>query len=652
MRIVLVTMPWAAIEKPSLTLGILRQTLLKEVTGAEVTTVFGNLDYVDWLLDRRHFTFADYDYYAVESYFFGCGDWIFSSALYDDPGWRIDEFRKHMSARTDDERIAQAIELHQAAPEFIRSLAKQVSSLNPDVVGFTSAFQQNTASLATARELKTLCPGVVTIFGGANCDGEQGAAMHRNFPFVDFVVRGEGEVSLPAFIRQLNGDHQYAAIPGLCWRATDGASVVNAMPRSPLPPAAMVAPVFDEFFERFAVSKARNWAEPRLILESARGCWWGEKHHCTFCGLNGSSMQFRSKSPETFVTELLDAVERYKILEIAIVDNILDMSYLGSVLPEIAKAGYDLRMHYEIKANMKRDQLRVLLAAGVVHVQPGIESLSSRVLKLMDKGVTGCQNVRLLRDAESLGMQAAWNYLFGFPGEDAEDYHWVIAQFPALHHLIPPESAGDITVERFSPYFDRPDLGFGDLSVTESHRITYDLPERELYDLSYYFAAPERGIDDAVVRKLRTATARWKDAYYRKSRFTHSDLGEEIILVSTRSDFDWHVHSLADPVEVGLFRLLDQPHTVASLARKLSAAGTAVTEEPVAQVLSQWLTMGIVFAENGQFVQLATAATNQELQRWTSPAKPKSAKPKPARPVAFPSGHFREVGVSSGASGK
>src|SRR5205807_1753573 len=99
-------------------------------------------------------------------------------------------------------------------------------------------------------------------------------------------------------------------------------------------------------------------------------------------------------------------------------DNILDMAYLGSLLPRLAGAGLDLGLHWEIKANLRRSQLQVLADAGVVAVQPGIESLSGQVLRLMDKGVTGCLNVRALRDAASCGLGVVWNYLYGFPGEN------------------------------------------------------------------------------------------------------------------------------------------------------------------------------------------------------------------------------------------
>ncbi|HZP51501.1 RiPP maturation radical SAM C-methyltransferase, partial [Actinocrinis sp.] len=415
MRILLVNMPWALIDVPSLALGILRRAARDAVPDTEIEVVHANLDYVDWITKRLDFTVEDYHYYSLSTYFSGAGDWVFSSALYDDPHWREAELLEQVPMSEAHRRTS--LELHRCAGEFIRDFAERIAGLEPDLVGFTSTFQQNMPALAAARAIKRLAPRTLIAMGGANCDGAQGEALHRNFQFIDFVVRGEGEAAFPQLLRRLRAGDPPADVPGLCWRDQDGAAVANPMSTRPLAPAEIISPDYDGYFERLDSSAAREWVEPKLIVEGARGCWWGEKHHCTFCGLNGSFMQFRSKSPASFRDEILDLVRRHQVLDMFVVDNILDMGYLGSLLPSIIESGYDLRMQYEIKSNMRREQLETLSAAGLVNVQPGIESLSGRVLKLMDKGVTGHQNVRMLRDASSTGLSVAWNYLYGFPGE-------------------------------------------------------------------------------------------------------------------------------------------------------------------------------------------------------------------------------------------
>ncbi|MGN9914126.1 RiPP maturation radical SAM C-methyltransferase [Phytohabitans sp. LJ34] len=621
MRLLLVNMPWGALDLPSLALGILKNSAAEKYPDATVEVWDANIDYFEWVLERRPFNGYDYQYYGLETYFSGFGDWIFSSALYDDPMWRIAEFDRYATRKGKSypsNRIAMARELHGTTPEFIHQLAERVVRWRPDIVGFTTTFQQNVAALAAAKHVKRLDPRITTVFGGANCDSEQGVALHRNFTFVDFVIRGEGEVSFPKLLDAIDQKTTLDTVDSLCWRAADGTPVANPMSARPLAPKDIVSPEFTGYFERIARSPAMLVVEPKLVVEGARGCWWGEKHHCTFCGLNGSSMAFRSKSPVRFFDEIEDLVRRHKVLDVVVVDNIMDMSYVTSLLPRLAESGYTLRMHYEIKSNMRRPQLELLRDAGVVNVQPGIESLSTRVLKLMDKGVSGCQNVRMLRDAAALGLTVAWNFLVGFPGETEADYLPVIRQLGVLHHLMPCGGATRIALERFSPYFNRPELGFADRRADEQYALIYDLPDEELEGLAYLFTAPEQGIGEATLDLLRTGLAEWADAHL-ESELAHCDLGDSIVLVNRRRHFPWRTLRIDDPVEAAVFRLLDQPHGVAALARKATAQTGVTTSEPdVADLLDRWRELGLVFTDADQFVHVVPEATNYEMLRLPS----------------------------------
>jgi ribosomal peptide maturation radical SAM protein 1 len=612
-RITLVNMPWALVDFPSLALGILRSAVTAQVPDAEVTVVHANLDYFDWAVAQDLITFEDYQYYSVDSYYAAIGDWVFASALYDDPHWRTDALLG--TASMAHERQPLSIELHRRAPEFIDALADRVLADHPDVVGFTSTFQQSTAALAAARAIKRAAPTIRVVFGGANCDGEQGAALHRNFGFVDFVVRGEGEVAFPQLLAELNCSGgpdaaNFAGVAGLCWRGPAGAARVNPMARG-LMGDKIITPDYDGYFERFESSAAQSWVEPKLVVEGARGCWWGQKHHCTFCGLNGSFMEFRSKTADRFYDEIVHFVQRHRVLDMYVVDNILDMSYLTTLLPRLAASGYDLRLFVEIKANLRRDQLMALATAGLVGVQPGIESFSTRVLRIMDKGVTGCQNVRMLRDSAGVGLTPLWNYLYGFPGEGPDDYRPVIAQFPALHHLTPHQDATRIVVERFSPYFNRPELGFPSRTPAESYGVIYDLPEAELMDLAFIFSAPPQGIDESVADELHAATDEWQRAHT-TSHLSYVDAGDSIVLVNRRRHFDWTTLVVDDPLEMAAFRLLDQPRTPATMLRALDAS---VPEDAVAELLSRWLELGIVFTDDGHYVHVVPVANNAELLR-------------------------------------
>src|SRR5262249_48286245 len=139
-----------------------------------------------------------------------------------------------------------------------------------------------------------------------------------------------------------------------------------------------------------------------LAFEASRGCWWGQKKHCTFCGLNRETMTFRVKSAERVLGTMRRLSSRYTFRHLQAADNILAMSYWKTLLPRLAEerlssAGKPVSIFFEVKPNLSRAQVKAMADAGVAHVQPGIESLSTHLLELMAKGVTGLQNVYLLK---------------------------------------------------------------------------------------------------------------------------------------------------------------------------------------------------------------------------------------------------------------
>ena len=107
--------------------------------------------------------------------------------------------------------------------------------------------------------------------------------------------------------------------------------------------------------------------------------------------------------------------------DIQVVDNLLDLKYFKTLLPELAARKLNVSLFYETKSNLKKDQVRLLRDAGVMTIQPGIESFSDRVLKQMKKGVTGLQNVQLLKWCKEIGDEPIWYQVMGFPGRRQAD---------------------------------------------------------------------------------------------------------------------------------------------------------------------------------------------------------------------------------------
>ncbi|MGW1588587.1 RiPP maturation radical SAM C-methyltransferase [Streptomyces sp. NPDC002386] len=603
MRVHLVTMPWHPLDLPSLQLGLLNRLVRRTRPADEVMEFHGSLRWAEFLLERSGGRLRPGDYVSVgsDAIFHGLGDWVFSGVLYQDPAWGLARLREYAAAR--DVPVDTAVAMRPYAEAFVAACAAEILAAGPDVVGFTTTFMQNVSSLALARELKRLRPGLTVVFGGSNCDGPMGRALHRNHPFVDHVVRGEAEYAFPALLRHLDEGTAPADVPGVCW--WDG-PVPRANPgtRRTVAPADIPSPDYDQWQAALDASAVKEFVHPKLVVEGARGCWWGEKHHCTFCGLNGSAMAFRAKPGERLWAETAGLVRRHRLLDVVTVDNIMDMSYFRDFLPRAAGSGWDLRMHYEVKSNLTAGQLRLLGESGTVHIQPGIESLGSRVLDLMDKGVTGARNVRTLRECENHALTCSWNLLYGFPGETAPDYDAVVDQLPALVHLQPPSGAHRIQLERFSPHFTDPALGFAKRRPAEMYRHVYDLPEAELADLVYLFDTEDAGITGPAERRLEAAVAEWR-AGHAHSRLLFDEAGADLLVHDRRHGRPPAVHRFTG-WRAGVLRRLEDGRTVPALHRLLTADGHEVTARALDDWIRHALGLGLLFRDGATVVSLPT----------------------------------------------
>jgi ribosomal peptide maturation radical SAM protein 1 len=604
MRIVLVTMPWHQLDTPCLPLGLLRARIAACRRPHQVADYYGNLAWAEHLCDAG-LTLEDYAQVADWGVWHAMGEWIFAGALYDDPDWGAAGYLGFLAECGVDS--GRAPRMRELARTFSDRAAEQILAMEPDLVGFTTTFQQNVASLAVAKRLKQLRPELITVFGGGNCHGPMGPALHRNFPFLDHVVNGEAEVALVSLIDALDDGAPLAGIGGLTWRQPDGGSRYNG-PAAMVPMHLVPRPDYSAWQAALDASPVRGQIRPVLVYEAARGCWWGEKHHCTFCGLNGTTMTFRAKPAGEVFADLRHLIGTHQILDVVTVDNILDPGYLRDLLPLLRAADWDVLIRYEVKANLRGDQLAALRDAGIRHLQPGLESLSSRVLRLMDKGVHATQNVQVLRDAEDHELTIDWNWLYGFPAEQPADYEPVLGQVPALVHLQPPTGVTRILLERFSPNFERPELGFTVRRPARMYDYVYNVPPGELMDLCYQFESPPRGIGGDTEQALRTTCQAWQRDYHGSYLIRH-DTDGGLLIADTRAGWPRREHLLSEPAVARAYDLLSRPRASGALPGLLTDAGYRVDDRDISGLLDAWQADGLVFADDGRAVALATRTT-------------------------------------------
>ncbi len=392
-------MPWAASTRPSLGLGLLVAAARRN--GFSCTAEYLNLDFAA--------TFGPEGYELIASHdeLFALGEHVFAVDLFGRSALRSEAFLDRFYSTESGEAAAGLVTPDDIlaardvlVPDALDRYVTRILAHRPQVVGMTCVFNQVLPSLALARRLKAANPGLTVLLGGACVHGKMGETYAKWFPeLVDHVFTGEADLSFPALLESLARGEVPAGLPGV----TSGGTLPA---RAPLVQEldALPIPCYDDFFAARAALGTRLPERFDLVFESSRGCWWGQRSHCTFCGLNNEGMTYRMKSPDRVIRELVTLSETHQCLDFEAADNILPQAAYRTMLPALAGLGTDFRFLYEIKANITRDDAGALARAGVRWVQPGVESFSDHVLRLMRKGSTGAQNIQLLKWLQEAGV--------------------------------------------------------------------------------------------------------------------------------------------------------------------------------------------------------------------------------------------------------
>lgn len=497
----LVNMPFSDLKRPSLALGVLQGILRRD--GFGVHSIHANLLHAEstglWL----------YLLYAQSASRTLIGDWCFVDQAFpeaeiDHEGY-LEHFCQTMESlslkHTDHQRLKAALKVSKARAEaFLDQLVERILALQPRVVGCTSTFMQRMASLALLRRLRAAAPyELVTMMGGANCEAEMGRASHRYFPWVDYVVSGEADQIIAPLLRLvLDQGRQVPASrlpPGVFGPAHRREGYPD-LPDGRAPRATAAdfsgqgAPDYDDYFALLEETPCLRAAlRPALPFETSRGCWWGEKPGCRFCGLCGQAKTFRSKAVTPSLAALRELIEKHQVRSIAMADNILDPDFFDSLLPALAQAPWAAgsQIFYETRSVLSLDQVRALRQARVLYIQAGVESLHSQCLKLMNKGCLAVQNIQTLKWCLQAGVRVVWHILYDLPGERDEWYAEMAQYLPLLHHLPRPTLFTFIKFDRFSEYFDHAQRYGLELEPTRDHFFLYPIPSQGLMELAYDF---------------------------------------------------------------------------------------------------------------------------------------------------------------------
>ncbi|HLJ88768.1 MAG TPA: RiPP maturation radical SAM C-methyltransferase [Candidatus Angelobacter sp.] len=601
--VALVGMPSVSAGIPSIQLALLKPLLEKHGIPAQTFSLFMYLgDQIGWRMSES----------LAEVWPTLIGEWIWSKAAFEEEANPdVQEyFQVHAESITGLCRNAgctpeDLIRIHEVeAPEFIDFCVNCTDWSRFGLIGFTVIYQQLLASLALARALKKRYPHIPIIMGGGSMEDDIAREIMQGCPQVDYIHCGDAEATFPQFVQRLYAGESIEGHPGIMWRDSEGrvqyagrAPNFHAMDETPIPD-------FDEYLYARNQCRYPSYEGARelvLPIETSRGCWWGEKNHCTFCGLNRSGMEYRAKSVDNVIEQLDTLSRRYDWFRFFAIDNIMAPEYIEKLFGRLRAVNSDLQVHYEVRPNFSRTQLGRLQRGGLMSILPGVESFSSNILKSMRKFTTGMRNVELVKWCTYYHLDVTYNILCRFPNETEADYRGQCEIMAKIPHLQPPYAAVMARADRGSPMFAEPATQ-SISKLTPFKCYDYILPKGkfDIPHIAYFFQHDMAGTVgeehyQAVFDAVDNWRARWTSG--RRPYLTYHK-GWTMILITDGRGSQVQTHRYTDAAAT-LYEYCSDARTPKDIASNIG-------DEPWIQpTLDEFVSLDLMLFLDGRYLSLA-----------------------------------------------
>ncbi len=419
-KVALISAPWPLYNRPSIQIGTLKANLIKKFPELKVDAHHFYLKVADAIGYRPYQAISERTWLA---------ETVYAALLYPE---RLERIKKVFYKKARGKPLLRDIgfdsltrQVQEVSEKFIQSVDWRGYAL----VGFSICLCQLTASLYFIKKIKERFPTLFIVVGGSMFTGEATRNIFNVFPEIDIVVNGEGEIPLSrlvSYLTDFEGKKRIPSVKGIVMPETaETETPISFNQMKDL--SNLNPPDYSDYFELLTSLGPEKNFFPTLPMEISRGCWWQNKNKgrkskgCAFCNLNLQWDGYRAKRPEQVVSEIDDLTATYKTLSVAFADNLLPLKTSRAIFKQIKTLKKDVRLFGEIRATTPLRDLCEMHAAGMKEVQIGIEALSTRLLKKLNKGTTAIQNIEIMKHCEMLGIQNSSNLIVHFPGSDEED---------------------------------------------------------------------------------------------------------------------------------------------------------------------------------------------------------------------------------------
>ena len=312
--------------------------------------------------------------------------------------------------------------LDQPAKGFsIDQTVKWVKKEDPDIIGLSILLSVAKEAPKIAERVKQENPNITVVFGShhATFNAER---ILKKYPFVDIVVRGEGEHTSLEISRALEKHQNLDEIMGITFRkhgrivSTPDRPLNKDVDSLPFPDRDLAKVQYDS-----AIFGAKINTKKFTTILSSRGC----PFRCSFCGIRKFTRRaWRPRSVENVVEELhylqSDGYEQFLFAD----DNFtLDSKRVSKLCQRIKKEGMDIEWFADSRVDhVSYDMFREMVNTGCRCLFFGIESANQRILDYYKKGITPEQSEKAVRKARKAGTDIiVGSFIVGAPDETRQE---------------------------------------------------------------------------------------------------------------------------------------------------------------------------------------------------------------------------------------
>ncbi len=296
---------------------------------------------------------------------------------------------------------------------------KEVKRLSPDLVGFTAATAMILGTMKTASALKKELD-VPVVLGGAHVTSIPKDKMI--YDYFDAGVIGEGELTVLELAKRVEKGKSVKdkKIDGISFKK--GKRIVFSKPRQfikdldslPFPARDLFPPL-----SAYKPTPASCRKTPLGSLITSRGC----PFKCIYCDRAIFGNQFRARSPQNVVEEIIELKEKFGAREIKFWDDTMnfDKKRLIEICKLMVKEKIGLPWSCLARINfVDRETLHWMKKAGCWQVLFGIESGNNEVLRKIKKSLT-VEMIRAgVKATKDAGMEVRGSFMLGLPSDTRE----------------------------------------------------------------------------------------------------------------------------------------------------------------------------------------------------------------------------------------